>query len=99
MLASSTEGDKPFFSDAGAPVVHPGDVRGGGSGSSGRTDAPPLRSFCTPAETAVFLGLPYDAIRKRIQRGTMFGVAKTIEGELWRPDGTFPSTDRSRHDP
>jgi hypothetical protein len=42
------------------------------------------RVFCTLREAAVFLGLPYNALRKRHQRGTMIGVAKAIDGSPWR---------------
>lgn len=50
-------------------------------------DVPPPRVFCTLKEAALFLGLPYDALRKRIQRGTLLGIARTVEGSIWRPSG------------
>lgn len=50
-------------------------------------DTPPKRVFCTLQEAVVFLDLPYNAIRKRHQRGTLTGVAKAVDGSLWRPAG------------
>jgi hypothetical protein len=45
------------------------------------------RLFCTLHEAAVFLGMPYNAVRKRYQRGTFPGVARAIDGSLWSPAG------------
>jgi hypothetical protein len=45
------------------------------------------RVFCTLSEAAVFLGLSYNAARKRHQRGTLAGVARAIDGSLWCPAG------------
>lgn len=45
------------------------------------------RLFCTPAEAAAFLGVSVDAIKSRTKRGTMVGVARAIDGSLWRPLG------------
>jgi len=50
-------------------------------------DTPPRRIFCTLQEAVVFLNLPYNAVRKRHQRGTLSGVAKAVDGSLWRPAG------------
>lgn len=51
------------------------------------TSSPPLRVFCTLREAAVFLELPYNAVKKRHQRGTLVGVARAIDGSLWCPRG------------
>jgi hypothetical protein len=47
-----------------------------------------LLAFSAPSkEAALFLDLPYDALRKRIQCGTLPGIARTVEGSIWRPSG------------
>ena len=45
------------------------------------------RIFCTLHEAAVFLQLPYPAIRQRCKRGTMVGLARAIDGSPWTPAG------------
>jgi hypothetical protein len=45
------------------------------------------RLFCTRVEAALFLGVSVDAIKSRTKRGTMVGIARAIDGSLWRPAG------------
>lgn len=45
------------------------------------------RLFCTLREASVFLELSFDALKQRVKRGTLVGVARAIDGSLWRPDG------------
>ena len=47
----------------------------------------PEQIFCTLHEAAVFLGLPYGALKQRHKRGTLHGVARAIDGSLWTPGG------------
>lgn len=46
------------------------------------------RLFCTLREASIFLELSFDAIKQRVKRGTLVGVARAIDGSLWRPDGS-----------
>jgi len=48
------------------------------------------RLFCSLREAATFLRLSDEAAKKRVQRGTMPGVARSVDGSLWRPDGRGP---------
>jgi hypothetical protein len=52
-----------------------------------RRNAPQERLFCTLREAAVFLELSFDALKQRVKRGTLRGVARAIDGSLWRPAG------------
>lgn len=62
-------------------------TNGSRNGSVVVVETPPKRIFCTLQEASIFLELPYNAIRKRHQRGTLIGVARAIGGSLWRPAG------------
>lgn len=46
------------------------------------------RLFCSPREAALFLGLSHEAVKKRVQRGTLPGVARAVDGSLWRADAS-----------